>query len=369
MSHKQLLLLFAFLATPSFILAGDEYIGSWINSVLATLGVSVLDPINLFNPLIIPSIFKLKPSSLDNVVRYLNFSYAAYCSANLETWTCDPCQGLGPNVHFISVIENPAYDTKGFFAVDDSRQEIILTFRGTFNIPNLAMDLNLLQVNPTDNPLSPIRVASGFLSMTQSLYPQVIGALTNITTTYPTYKVVLTGHSLGGAQAAHTLFLFKQNDVFLDKAFELYTYGQPRLGNIAFANYINALPIPVARVTNRADIFPHLAYPAILNYIHYGNEVFIKDGLVRNCSNVRYEDPTCSNSQGPVYSALDHFSYFGADWTLCITQDPINFALQLLLNLHSLIPSDLVEALRAQVPDFSEPLSNIVQQLFPLLGK
>jgi hypothetical protein len=337
-THKHLLLLFTFtlfvLATPSRALAGDEYIGTWLNKVFSAVGVSFFDPTPLTNPPLHEN--NLKPASFENVKRFLNYSYAAYCFTSLEAWTCDACQALGPNVRLISILTNTTYGTRAFVAVDDSREEIVLTFRGASNFPNLIQDifLLLLPLSPTD--ISGIRIHAGFYASTQSLYQQVLGALTSLITTYPTYKVVVNGHSLGGSQATITIFLFKRNGAFPNTTFELYTYGEPREGNLAFATYFNRLNITVARVTNRADYAVHIPTPAALGFVHHANEVWIKDGITRNCSNEKYEDPACSNSQGPIYpstSRLDHISYFGADWTVCWAEDPTSFIFQALIPL------------------------------------
>lgn len=65
------------------------------------------------------------------------------------------------------------------------------------------------------------------------------------------YKIVLTGHSLGGAAARITTFFMKYLDQFPGKTYELYTYGEPRAGNKAFVDYMNSLCIKSARVTSR----------------------------------------------------------------------------------------------------------------------
>jgi hypothetical protein len=259
------------------------------------------------------------------------------------------------------------YDTKAFLAVDDGRQEIVLTFRGSSNLPNILQDATLVPLSPGD--LSGIQIHAGFYASTKSLYPQVVGALTNLTTTYPTYKVVINGHSLGGSQATLTVFLFTRNGVFASTIFELYTYGEPREGNLAFATHFNRLNITAARITNRADYAAHVPAPASLGFFHHANEVWIKDGLTRNCPNERYEDLSCSDTQGPLYSALDHISYFGADWTVCWAEDPTNFLLQALIPLQRFIPKPLLDELLLHSPDFSPQVSAYVQQFYPSFGK
>lgn len=67
----------------------------------------------------------------------------------------------------------------------------------------------------------------------------------------PTYKIVLTGHSLGGSMARITTFFILYLNQFPGKKLELYTYGEPRSGNKGFADFMNAQTITTARVTAR----------------------------------------------------------------------------------------------------------------------
>lgn len=60
-----------------------------------------------------------------------------------------------------------------------------------------------------------------------------------------------TGHSLGAAMASITLFFLKDLNRFPGVAYELYTYGEPRLGNMDFAKFMNAQTITSARVVAR----------------------------------------------------------------------------------------------------------------------
>lgn len=71
----------------------------------------------------------------------------------------------------------------------------------------------------------------------------------------PNYKIVLAGHSLGGAMARMTTFFILYLKQFPGKRLELYTYGEPRVGNMNFADFMNAQNITTARVTARCVKF------------------------------------------------------------------------------------------------------------------
>lgn len=67
----------------------------------------------------------------------------------------------------------------------------------------------------------------------------------------PTYKIVFTGVSLGGAMARITLFFFLYLKQFPDIPIEVYTYGEPRSGNQFYVDFLNSQPVVTARVVSK----------------------------------------------------------------------------------------------------------------------
>lgn len=147
----------------------------------------------------------------------------------------------------------------------------------------------------------------------------------------PTYKVVITGHSLGGCMAIITAFFLTHRGQFTGVEYSLYTYGNPRVGNKGFVDYMNTLNITAVRVVARADFAPHFIPVSIAStnviigdyYLHTQTEYWINGTTGKFCNNSIYEDPTCSNSMGPIYSTLlDHLMYFDANYLTCIAEQP-----------------------------------------------
>lgn len=91
---------------------------------------------------------------------------------------------------------------------------------------------------------------------------------------HPGYAVVVTGHSLGAAVATlAAAYLRAAAAVALD----LYTYGSPRVGNGAFADFITAQPGLEVRVTHLDDPVPRLP-PLLFGYRHTSPEYWLDDG-------------------------------------------------------------------------------------------
>lgn len=89
----------------------------------------------------------------------------------------------------------------------------------------------------------------------------------------PSYRVVATGHSLGGAVATLAAAYLRRSGIPAD----LYTYGSPRVGNPAFASFVTAQAGAEWRVTHGADPVPRLP-PAAWGYQHTVPEYWLGTG-------------------------------------------------------------------------------------------
>ncbi|CAG8810707.1 8231_t:CDS:2, partial [Racocetra persica] len=128
----------------------------------------------------------------------------------------------------------------------------------------------------------------------------------------PDYKIVVTGHSLGGALALFAALDIKQ---FIGGCNPLlYTYGEPRCGNSIFASFVDKTLGTVYRVVNQADEVPHLIPP--VNYQHHKGEVWIANTTANEavkcsgdenkyCSDsVKFSDRNSIDHDGPYWGVL-----------------------------------------------------------------
>jgi len=75
---------------------------------------------------------------------------------------------------------------------------------------------------------------------------KLVSALVELRRSYPKYKIIMTGHSLGAIMAAITTFKLITNNTFPGFSYELFTYGEPRVGNLTFATQFNSWSIASA---------------------------------------------------------------------------------------------------------------------------
>jgi predicted lipase len=85
-------------------------------------------------------------------------------------------------------------------------------------------------------------------------------------------KIILTGHSLGGAIATLAACYFHDNGVEAENL-EVYTFGAPPLASWAFSEYY-CDKFPLYRVVNQFDVIPPLSR-INKNLFHLGEPIVL----------------------------------------------------------------------------------------------
>ncbi|KAK7201511.1 lipase [Novymonas esmeraldas] len=267
----------------------------------------------------------------------LHFCKSAYCPvASVTNWTCgNACSNATPNFHIYNIYENTSTGNVGYSGMDHDSERIVVAFRGTFNTANWIQDLDFWSMpypHPGCGPSCTIH--RGFYKAYDSVRPQLIQDVLAMHTRYPTYSLFITGHSLGGAMAVLAAIEFttwnlpKAPEALADGVrgrhaapepshlvpVELYTFGEPRVGNVFFTNWSTSVLENERqfRVTHAKDPVPHLP-PRSWGYVHVPQEHWYptdNDTVLLCQDNSTTEDAQCSNS---VYATAvaDHLLYLG----------------------------------------------------------
>ena len=87
---------------------------------------------------------------------------------------------------------------------------------------------------------------------------------------------------MGGAQALLAgMDLYQRISSVSKNNLSIYTVGCPRVGNPAFAYYVDSTGIPISRSVHNRDIVPHVP-PQSFGYLHPGVEAWDRStGSVR----------------------------------------------------------------------------------------
>jgi len=139
-----------------------------------------------------------------------------------------------------------------------------IIFPGTASAHDIFTDLRAAKTT-----FQPGRVHAGFFGAYRSILDSIVASVG------PEQKVIISGHSLGGAIAMLTAFALQSQIAFV------YTFGQPRVGNGSFARAYNALlGESTFRLVNDRDPVPRIPW-MFGTYRHAGREVFLaRDGRI-----------------------------------------------------------------------------------------
>jgi hypothetical protein len=248
---------------------------------------------------------------------FINYASAAYCpQEKLTSWNCANCVGYAAGSSEIVYFQDTNLDSAGFLAVNKNLKLIVLSYRGTDDLENWLYDLDVWFTSAgLSGKNSNAEIHPGFNDMAMSLLSQTTSSLKSAIGKYPDYKIVLTGHSLGGAIAALIGFNLGQTNVIPWEKLNVITYGQPRVGNPAFASFLNTKPWTFTRITAYSDIVP--ISPGIsMDYYHNQYNMHINSsGQTIKCS-VYQEDDKCIDDFW-ILSEQAHFHY----WNLTINSD------------------------------------------------
>ncbi|PBK99891.1 alpha/beta-hydrolase [Armillaria gallica] len=226
------------------------------------------------------SITDLTPEQVAAYRPYTYFASAAGCQPSTTlNWTCGtPCEA---NPDFKPVASGGNGDSVQFWYVgyDPNLDAVIVGHQGTDTTKLLPIltDLNIILSNLDDTLFpgvsSDVKVHSGFKESQADTAESVLSYVKIAMSTYSTSSVTVVGHSLGGALAL-------LDGVYLDlqlpsATVSVISYGMPRVGNQAFADYVDA-NVNVSHVNNKKDPVPILPWREI-GYHHCSGEKHITD--------------------------------------------------------------------------------------------
>ncbi|KAI5810211.1 Alpha/Beta hydrolase protein [Peziza echinospora] len=225
-------------------------------------------------------------NELEELARIVDISYCVGYSGIKAPFKClSRCEEF-PSFQLIGTWNTGPYlaDSCGYVALSHppAPKRIIMAFRGTYSLSNAIADLSLGKQEylpyPSDGHSTPsmfssssnnstdddgkcedCAVHSGFLEswrQAEKLIGETVKGLVEVWKKERGYELVLVGHSLGGAVAALAGL------EFVAKGYGpiVTTFGEPKIGNEALANYLNNrfTPATYRRVTHVDDPIPLL---------------------------------------------------------------------------------------------------------------
>jgi len=206
-------------------------------------------------------------------------------AAKVNAWDCKLCAFASTaGFHTRTTFENPKKNTFGYVGVmptQDKKAVIVVSFRGTekTSMKNWLTNLNFGK-DPFPGLATSIQVHQGFLGAYLDVQSQVLNAITKAQKACQDCRILLTGHSLGGALATIAAADLAVRKIGVDKL-SLYTYGSPRVGNDAFATWFNTQVKDSFRVTHADDAVIHVPFDN-MGFTHIGLNVHYPKPFVFN---------------------------------------------------------------------------------------
>lgn len=229
-----------------------------------------------------------------------------------------------------AINSGPTTKVQAYTALVDSRKQIIFVGKPTANNDDWAINLDYETI-PSDLVEGGM-VHQGFSNAWDDISEEVMKTIADATQRYPDYKIIATGHSLGGAVAAIAAANFRAAGYEADH----YSYGSPRIGNNILSDFISNQDGLTYRVTLRRDPVPQVP-PALwgeffkYQYRHISPEYWLTGypadpshwptGVIGTCSgNLNF---TCNSDPTKCADIFDHGSYFGS--MACMVKMPPGF--------------------------------------------
>ncbi|KAI5123191.1 hypothetical protein M0805_003958 [Coniferiporia weirii] len=234
------------------------------------------------------SITTLSSSQISVFKPYSFFASTGYCSPNTTiNWTCGA--NCDANAGFLPTASGGDGTDVQYWYVgfDPTLNRVIVAHQGTdpSSFESDLVDAKFALTN-LDSSLFPglsssIEVHDGFAKSQADTATAVLSAVEQTLSTHPGASVTTTGHSLGAALSLlDTVYL--QLHLPGDTSFKSVLYGLPRVGNQAFADYVDAQITSLAggtgliHINNEEDPIPILP-GMFLDFVHPSGEVHIQD--------------------------------------------------------------------------------------------
>ncbi|KAJ9076025.1 hypothetical protein DSO57_1030082 [Entomophthora muscae] len=232
----------------------------------------------------------------EDVQRYLRHSILSKCTASqLQNGRCY-CEGKFQEP---VLFNNRTIDSQSVVAIDPTNKLVVISYRVTVSEKNWESNLKSgLVPHPYIN--GPQRVHDGYLEYVSSLYRQMEPTVVRMLRKHPSYKLHITGYSLGGCVSFISLpfWMYTLKTRNLKNKVQVFSYAGPRPGNVEFAKYVESLNIPIARYSQKGDVVPQVI-DQFRGYSQVGLEFYdsslplIRKSFVRCSLNV-IEDKNCS---------------------------------------------------------------------------
>jgi hypothetical protein len=279
----------------------------WVNDALKSD--------NNFPPKKLATPTRVRTPSIDRIQFHFNSALQSYCHVTSGLYmNCflGKCRGF----KMLRSFDHLYHGSMVVVGVYEDTKELVVSHRGSSNIQNWLRDFSYELVPFINGSGKKMKVHTGFYGTYRSFADIVNSYLFNLLKDpkYDGYKVIITGHSLGGGTSTLHAADQAENIRATGHEVELFTYHSPRVGDQDFVDYVVSLDIPISRYTNRGDIVSQLPFRH-MGFVHIPAEVHLDFTTLfsanpKYCSQEYDEDPTCQWADRKYLNPVDHINGF-----------------------------------------------------------
>ncbi|EKM50556.1 uncharacterized protein PHACADRAFT_152637 [Phanerochaete carnosa HHB-10118-sp] len=227
------------------------------------------------------SITPLSTATIESFKPFTFYASTAYCQpSETLTWTCGANCEANPSFKPVASGGDGSDVQFWYVGFDPTLNTAIVSHQGTNTSSILALltdgDIEMANLDSTLFPglSSSIEAHQGFADEQAKTATQILSAVQTTISRFGATKVTIAGHSLGAA-------ISLLDSVYLPLhlsgvSFQTILYGLPRVGNQAFANYVDAHVTSLTHINNEEDPIP-IVPGMFLGFHHPSGEVHITD--------------------------------------------------------------------------------------------
>eukprot|EP01084_Bolivina_argentea_P142186 249788_1 len=195
-------------------------------------------------------------------------------------------------------VADPGY----LIGLDHENKYILLTIRGTSTPGDVITDLDGVPMVQSFGDEAKFYVHPGIYDSTVRLHDEVIGTMERCANSYPTYKILVTGHSLGAGVCSLLGLLWNTNHVFDKERFQCYSFASPLVVDedgmklsLTFKNMVS-----VATATDIVTRTGGKSILALIERVKIIRSYADSDALVNNIIKARVSSSSKSEFEGKL---------------------------------------------------------------------
>ncbi|KAK7757343.1 hypothetical protein SLS62_000355 [Diatrype stigma] len=257
-----------------------------------------------------------------------SFALGASAQSKVTGSSAQPCPNPPNNATVQAYVDIEVTDTQATLFRDDARAEFVLAFPGSNGTHDSLTDYAFLPIPYRPEQCPGCAVHVGFYVAWTSAADAVRAQLDAALAARPGYGLVLGGGSLGAALANLAFAELRADPRYVGLVRAVYNSGQPRVGNQAYADYVDALAGAsdtaagiFHRTTHADDGVPQMP-PVELGFRHSGTEYWESEmeataATTYRCFGQEPDDCNLSQESGGQFINDAHTSYAGYETATC----------------------------------------------------